>query len=249
MSLAEWLRELVRHLAGFAAAVLPERVKRWEWLAGLPTGRLHVLSGAAEALMGVSLFLTWMLAYVSRFTAEYGYTFLASRPSLSHGVIGSMGVLGYVSFLFTVRAWFALYLVLEGIVRVLEVVMMDRRPGMMLLVWADWLRRQAFLMIGRARLHRALGPTRSDRLERSGEPESGELTVWSVHEHPWRQGQVVRFAEDGLFVLCEAGLAQDGRYQARKFRFRPLDPGEVIRGEVGVYPTVSQGRPGKEHSR
>lgn len=248
MGAARWLREVVLHLAGLAVTVLPERSKRWEWTAALPMGRLHVLSGAAETLIGVSLFLHWMLAFVNRFTAEYGYTYLASRPELTHGLIGSMGVLGYISFLFTLKAWFAVYLVAEGMVRALEVLLLDRRPGMLVVAAADWLGRRVMRWVGHVRLQHALGPKRPDRVERLAGQDGEALALWSVHGYPWRQGQVIRFA-DGLFVLCETGLARDGRHHAHRFRFRALDPGEIIRGEVGTYPPAFQDRRGGERTR
>lgn len=240
MTSGDRLREIARHLAGLGVTVLPEKTKNWGWLAGLPMGRLHIVSGAAELLLGVSLFLTWMLAFVDRFTAEWGYTFLASRPSLSHGVIGSMGILGYVSFLFTARAWFALYLVAEGIVRTLEVLVLDRRPGMLVTVIGGWLWRRGTEGVRVLQLRVSMGPVRPDRLERRGTESRRELDIRSVHRYPWREGQVVRFP-DGLMVLRHAALVPDGRHRVFLFQFQSLDPGEIIRGDIGAYPGVPGG--------
>lgn len=240
MSAGRWLLEVARHLAGLLVTVLPERTKRWGWLAGLPMGRLHVLSGATETLVGVTLFVQGMLAYGDRFMAEYGYTYLASRPSLSHGVIGSVGILGYVSFLLTPAAWLALYLVFEGVVRALETLFHDRQPGMLLVVLGAWAGRRAFLLARQARLKHALGPPRPDRLvEHTGLPGAG-VELWTVTRHPWRDGHVIRFGEE-LFVVQCCRLTPDGAHHAWVFHLRPLQPGELIRGQIGEYPLPGPG--------
>ena len=247
MTPGAWLLEVARHLAGLLATVLPERTKRWGWLAGLPMGRLHVLSGVAEILVGLTFFVQWMLAYVDRFTAEFGYTYLASRPSLSHGVIGSMGILGYVSFLLTPAAWFALYLVFEGVIRVLEVLLHSRRPGMLLVVLGAWIGRRVSRLVNQVRLRHTLGPNRPDRLVgHPGAPGAG-LELWTVTRYPWRDGHVIRFGAE-LYVVQSCRLTPDDAHHAWVFHLRALEPGELIRGQVGVYPPpepkAPQGRRG-----
>lgn len=75
------------------------------------------------------------------------------------------------------------------------------------------------------------GPSRPDHLRQLA---NGWLELLSFRHYPWSSGQVVEIGE-AFYVLVLVEPVRDGGYLGFRHLLRPLEPGEIIRGQMVRY--------------
>jgi hypothetical protein len=230
----EVFERVVFAIVGFAVAVLPERVKAREPWHSLSSPAAHVASGVAETAVALLLFGAGFLAFVGGFSAAYDVAFVTQKPNPTTGDLGRLGILGFVSYLLTPWAMATLFCVVEGILRALDAFFSRRLLGMAFISLPHWVFLQLRARSQRAQQELMLGPPRPDRIEHPDTTPDGSLRITSRDPKPWTETQVVEF-EERFFQLADAALVRDGASYAWRYRLRPLDPSEVIRGRVERY--------------
>ncbi len=238
--------ERVRFAAvALAVSVIPEGAKRRGRPAAYASVAAHAVSGWVEMAAAAAVFVIGMLEYGDRFNSSVGWKYVSSRPTLTYGDFFGVGAIGYLSFLLTPLAWVTVWCFGEGIVRGLDAAISSRMLGMAL-VALPW---RAGAAHGRLRARRGtlamLGPERPDEVVPGAPGSRSALVVWASREKPWSETQVVAFRGE-FYALVDRRLVPHGDRHAYRYDFRPLEPGELIRGAlVHVGPEEpSGGRPG-----
>jgi hypothetical protein len=236
MSAAMDLGRAGEWLASFAVALLPERVKQRDALAPFASVSAHVVSGLAEIVVSVGLFIVGMIRYVASFSAGPGTIYLVHQPTLGYGDFFGMGALGFLSYLIRPTTLLLLYCFAEGIVRALEAAVWERMLGLAL-VSVPWrLALRARRALAHARTAALLGPPRPDELVPPERSRSRLLELYSAEEKPWSDYQVVEL--DGCFFeLATRRLVPHGPHHAYRYQFHPLEEREVIRGTIVKLPS------------
>lgn len=234
------MRELIEHVAfalgAFVVAALPERVKlRQPWRSFSTTGA-HLASGAVETGVSVVLFGVGMLSFLGAFSNRYGMPFVTGIPNPTTSDLGRLGILAFVSYLITPWGLATLFGVAEGILRALEAAFNSRHLGLAALSLPHWLGLAAVRRLQRAHLETMLGPPRPDRVETASATPDGTLRIICRDRKPWSEVQVVEFDEH-FYILVDCALIVDGEVRSHRYRLRPLDPNEVIRGTIAQYPS------------
>ncbi|MGC8916321.1 MAG: hypothetical protein ACP5NF_05015 [Thermoanaerobaculum sp.] len=225
-----------RGVAALLVSLLPAEAKRHPRLATYATPFWHVVSAIAEFFAGVLLFYWGFLRYVRGFYLGPGWLYLTAPPSPAIPGSGQrfpafVGLVGYLSFLFTPFAWLCLYAVVEGVVRALEVAFHGALPGSGPVVLAYKLGQKLRNRVSSRVLEKRLGPPRPDAVASRGH---GGLEIVSRSHYPWEPGRVVE-VEGELFVVVRVEPVLDGPWLSFRHVLRPLEPGEVIRGQVIRY--------------
>ncbi|MGQ9834967.1 MAG: hypothetical protein ACUVRQ_03160 [Thermoanaerobaculaceae bacterium] len=230
-----------REVVGLLVSVLPSEVKKHPLLAPYATPGVHVASGIVETVAGVWLFFAGMFRWLEGFLLGPGWLYftLPSPPGAVEGQLrfpASLGLLGFLSFLLTPYAWLCLFATFEGALRALDVVFHGSLPGLSPVVGVWRLGVKGKEMLGRARRAMQAGPSRPDRLQQLAD---GRLELVSFRHYPWRSGQVVEI-EEAFYVLVRVMPVRDGSYSGFRYLLRPLEPGEIIRGQLVRYRELGQ---------
>ncbi len=225
------LQHAAFHLVGFAVAVLPERVKvKLPWCE-YSTVSAHVASGVSEVLGGVALFGAGLLPYVTSFSRGAGYTYVAHQPTLHHSDFFAVGALGYLSYLLHPVAIVSLYVLGEGTVRALDAALTGRRLGLAFLSVPHWVFLRLRRLAAKSRLEHDLGPARPDVVLLPEATPDGRLVIVSRDRKEWSDVQVVELG-GRFYQLTAVELVREGALLSWRYRFRTLDPAEIIRGDV-----------------
>lgn len=229
-----WLARLRYELTSFAVATLPEHVKGREPWQSFATIRMHVLSGALEAIGAAVLFIVAMVRYVVGFSLDQGLTAVASMPQTDHGTFFGVGALAFLSFCLTPQALGLVLCVAEGLVRTYEPLLTGRMLGMLLVSWpwraVEHLRARS----RRARIALLLGPARPDEVVLPPQARSGQLEIYSVEDKPWSEVQVVEYL-DVFYILASKQLLRRGEHHVYRYLLHATEDREVIRGGVMHY--------------
>lgn len=217
-------------LVGFALSVLPRRAKTARGFDSGTPASAHVLSGLAELGLALSALVLGLLDFAGDFH-ELTDGALAAGSVIPGGRAVGAGLMILLSYAIQPASLLWLTFVADGLLRAIDAGVNDGRRGVWVLELCDRIALELRgLAAGRAMAAR-LGPERPDEIVRPDESASGLLELYTVHDQPFFEQQVVRL-DGAFFVIAARGLRQRGAHEARYYGFRPLKPGEVIRGTV-----------------
>ena len=222
-------------LIALVVSTFPEKVKDSGWPSVYASAAAHAFGGWVETLVSAGLFGVGFLRHVSSFVRGAGWTYLSNLPGSTIWDWRGVGLIGFLSYLFTPIAWVTLYCFVEGILRALDAVYSERMLGMAL-VALPWRGALAFQKaIGRRQLESQLGPERPDEVivGEAGAPVA--LTVFAAREKPWTDYQVIEYAGD-FYEAIGKRLVERGGHHAYRYEFRHLEHGDIIRGVLLRYP-------------
>lgn len=215
-------------------SLLPAEVKRRPPYQAYATPGWHVASGILETVAGALLFFWGFLRYVQGFLMGPGWLYFTAPPVVpgsGERFLVVPGLIGYLSFLLTPFAWLCLYAMVEGALRALETVYHGTMPGAGPVVLAVRLACKLRTKKSQLELERRLGPPRPDQVQRL---LNGGVVVVSRYRYPWEPGRVVDLNGE-LYVVSRVENALEGPWLSFRHVLRPLEPGEVIRGQVVRY--------------
>jgi hypothetical protein len=233
--LQDFLVRLRFTLTALLVSTFPERAKHSGWPAVYASPAAHAFGGWIETLVSAGIFIIGFLRYVGGFINGPGWTFLSHKPgTLGYGDFFGMGALGYVSYLLTPIAWVTVYCFGEGILRALDAAFSDQMLGIALVVlpWRAVVAARAARQ--RARLAGLLGPERPDEVVPGGEGSAVALTIFTSHEKPWAEHQVLEYRDD-FYQVTGKRLVPRGRYHMYRYELHRFEHGEVIRGVLVRY--------------
>jgi hypothetical protein len=221
---------IIGGILAFFVALLPERIKERESFTIFKSHIAHVLSGIAECGLALFLFVYGYDNFVGGISASSAHA-LAGKTTqpLSESDLRGMGVYAYILYLMHPVALISLYLFMEGITRAFAAISSGRCHG----IGFFWLINRTFLLARTtskaASLRQKLGPYEPDSSFK--DEASGSLVVTSVENMPWQERQIARQGDD-FYILVTRDFALMNRYYRYLYTFRPLRPGEIIRGTV-----------------
>lgn len=222
-------------LLSLLVSLLPADVKRQPPYQAYATPGWHVVSGILETAAGALLFFWGFMRYVQGFLVGPGWLYFTAppvAPGSGARYLAAPGLIGYLSFLLTPFAWLCLYAMVEGTLRALEAVYHGTMPGVGPVVLLVRVASRLRAKKSQADLEKRLGPERPDTLKTLVD---GRVEVLSRRRYPWEPGRVVDLNGE-LYVVARVEQTLDGRWLAFRHLLRPLEPGEVIRGQVVRYP-------------
>lgn len=220
----------IAFFVGFVIAVVPRRLKRQRPWSLYATAAPHVFSGIAELGIAVGLYALSLTAYARDFHATTQGA-LAAGPGMPNPVAVGTSVVVLLGHAIHPASILLAIFVVDGLVRALDAGVTGGRRGVWIVELADTLLRLAGRKLAGRALSKKLGPPRPDEVVRPGASASGLLELYSVEDKPFFEQQVVRV--DGcLYIIQEWELRRRGPHHAYYYGFRPLRPGEVIRGNV-----------------
>jgi hypothetical protein len=232
---------IIGGILAFFVALLPERIKEREPFAVLNTHFAHVVSGIAECGLALFLFVYGYDNFVGGISTSATHAIAGkTAQSLSESDLRGMGVYAYILYLIHPSALISLYMFIEGITRTFAAIFSGRDHG----IGFFWLVDQIFLLAQTKRkaasLSKKLGPYEPDSTFE--DEASGTLVITSVENKPWQERQIARHGDD-FYILAAKDFVPKRQYYRHQYTFRPLHPGEIIRGSVVVIPFRSQTSP------
>lgn len=225
----------VEGLLSLLVSLLPADVKRRPPYQAYATPGWHLLSGILETAGGALMFIWGLLRYLEGFLLGPGWLYFTAPavvPGSSERYLAAPGLIGYLSFLLTPFAWLCLYAMVEGTLRALETAYHGTLPGVGPVVLLVRLSSRLWAKKSEKELERRLGPERPDEIKRLLD---GGVAVVSRRRYPWEPGRVVDVNGE-LYVVSRVESTLQGPWLSFRHVLRPLEPGEVIRGQVVRYP-------------
>lgn len=233
-----WISRLVGGfldgVLAFLTAILPERIKETKVIAGFQSNAAHVLSGITECLLAPVLFVYGYDQFIGGLSAAASHALAThGTAAISESQLRGIGVLGYIMYFLHPAALGSFYLFGEGFVRAFAAGLTGRRYGIGIL-WAIHRIAQFVDTKRQANVRRRqLGSGEPDFLIR--DVASGALILVSLVEQPWRERQVAQCGDD-FYILSNKEFVLSGRCRRHRYTFRPMHPGEIIRGTPIVFP-------------
>jgi len=229
---------IIGGILAFFVALLPERIKERKPFAVLQSNFAHVVSGIAECVLGLFLFVCGYDYFVGGISTSAAHALAEETAhSLSDSDLRSMGVYAYILYLAHPAALISLYMFLEGGTRSFAAGFSGRCHG----IGFFWLLDRIFLFTRTRRiatsLRKQLGPHEPDSSFK--DEATGALVVTSVKNKPWPERQIARQGDD-FYILTTRDFVPKNQYYRHQYTFRPLRPGEIIRGAVVTIPLSSQ---------
>ena len=218
----------------FLIALLPERTKEQEPFSAFKSTGAHVLSGFSECVFALILFVYGYDRFVGELSLQVSSALAAEgAQKIPEAQMRTMGVGGYVLYLFHPMALISFYVCAEGIVRSNAARLSGRCHGISIF-WAIH-RIVAFVRSKRRQvvLREQLGPYELDACFK--DKASGALVITSVEDKDWRERQVVQYRDD-FYALSTRDFVRRGKYFRYRYTFRHMHPGEIIRGRLVVIP-------------
>lgn len=232
---------IIGGILAFFVALLPERIKERKPFVVLNTHFAHVVSGIAECILALMLFVYGYDNFVGGISVSAAHA-LAGKTTqpISESDLRGMGVYAYILYLMHPAALISIYVFMEGNIRAFAAGFSGRCHG----IGFFWLVDRIFLITQTKRkaasLRKQLGPYEPDSYVK--DEASGALVVTSVENKPWQERQIARRGDD-FYILAARDFVPKSQYSRYQYRFRPLHPGEIIRGTVVVIPFHSQTSP------
>jgi hypothetical protein len=232
---------IIGGILAFFVALLPERIKERKPFAVLTSLLAHILSGIAECGLALFLFVYGYDNFVGGISDSAAHALAVKTAQfLSESELRGMGVYAYILYLMHPAALTSLYMFMEGSTRAFAAIFSGRCHG----IGFFWLVDRIFLLAQTKRkaasLSKQLGPYEPDSVFK--DETSGALVLTSVENKPWQERQIARHG-DGFYILATRDFIPKNQYYRHQYRFRPLHPGEIIRGSVIVIPFHSQTSP------
>ncbi len=224
------VEQLAALLLGFFASALPRRTKTTRGLDPTTPALTHTLNGLAELGVASSILVVGFIRFAAEIHDETGGS-LGATSSLPGARDLGVWLLLMLSYAIKPTSLFVSAFAIDGLVRGIDAYVNEGRRGLWLLELLDWVTRT---MRGRAAgkaMDTRLGPPRPDELVPPARSESGLLELYTVEDKAFFELQVVR-VDGALYIIEDRGIRPRGQHEALYYGFRPLRPGEVIRGEV-----------------
>jgi hypothetical protein len=219
-------------LIAFLVALLPERMKEQTPFSKFRSNAAHALSGILECLLAFALLVYGYDQFVGGINEGLAHAVADGKiRNVSLEQLRGMGVFAFVLYLLHPIAMISCYLFIEGCIRTFAASLAGRCHGISVL-WA--IDRIAGLVSGiwqKAILRRRLGPDEPDSFFK--DEASGTLVLTSIENKDWRERQVAQLGDD-FYILSNKSLIQKNKYCRYRYTFRPMLPGEIIRGSVVV---------------
>jgi len=229
---------IIGGILAFFVALLPERIKEREPLAVFQSNFAHIVSGIAECVLGLFLFVYGYHNFVSEIGAGAAYALAReTAQSFSESDLRRMGVYAYLLYLMHPAALISLYMFMEGNIRAFAAGFSGRCHGIGFFWLIDRISLFARTRRKAANLRKQLGPYEPDSSFK--DEASGALVLTSIEDKPWQERQIARYGDD-FFILSARDFVPKGQYYRYQYTFRPLRPGEIIRGAVVAIPINSR---------
>jgi hypothetical protein len=225
---------IIGWILAFFVALLPERIKAREPFTLFNHHLAHILSGIVECILALALFVYGYDNFVGGLSARAAHALAdGTAQSISESELRRMGVYAYILYLMHPVALTSLYMFMEGNIRAFAAISSGRCHG----IGFFWLIDRIFIFAQtrhqKIRLNKQLGPHEPDSVFK--DQTSGALIITSVENKPWQERQIARQDED-FYILAAIYFVLKDRYYRHQYTFRPLRPGEIIRGSVVVIP-------------
>jgi hypothetical protein len=221
---------IIGGILAFFVALLPERIKEREPFFVLQSNFAHVVSGIAECVLGLFLFVYGYNNFVGGLSTAVVHAIAGETAHLlSEADMGRMGVYSYILYLMHPVALISLYMFMEGSIRAFAAGFSGRCHGIGFLWLIDRILLFARAKCKAAILRHKIGPYEPDSAFK--DESSGALILTSLENKPWQLRQIARHGED-FFILAARDFVPKGRHHRHQYTFRPLHPGEIIRGTV-----------------
>jgi hypothetical protein len=217
---------IVGFVVGFFVSLLPERMKEHLRLEGFDSTGLHIASGLSEMALGAVLwargFLPHLEAYNSRMFAAAGVA----------GEIRGFGLFGVVDYVAQPLSILYAYLIVEGVLRTFVALFARRCFGVapLGLLYRAFGGMVRFLEKEKRRGLR--GPETPDRVFTGEEQDILEVQSWAPKD--WSDRQILEYGGE-FYIMTDDKFALAGLHYRYRYRFRKLQPGEIIRGSVVKY--------------
>jgi hypothetical protein len=217
-------------VVGFFVSLLPERMKEHPRLQGLAGTGLHIASGLSEMAVGAVL---WARGFLPHLEAYNSAMFAAAGAA---GEIRGLGIFGVVDYVAQPLSLLYTYLVVEGVLRTFVTIFARRCLGVapLGLLYRAFGGTLGFLEKEERRGLR--GPMAPDRVFTAGEEqEILEIQSWAPKD--WSDRQILEYGNE-FYIMTDNKFALAGLHYRYRYRFRKLQPGEIIRGSVVKYETA-----------
>jgi hypothetical protein len=229
---------MIGGILAFFVALLPERIKERKPFVVLNTHFAHVVSGIAECILALMLFVYGYDNFVGGINTSAAHALAGkTTQSLSESDLRGIGVYAYILYLMHPAALISIYLFMEGNIRAFAAGFSGRCYG----IGFFWLIDRIFLFAQTKRkaasLSKQLGPYEPDSA--FNDEASGALVITSVENKPWQERQIARQGAD-FYILVARDFALMNQYYRYQYTFRPLRPGEIIRGSVADISSASK---------
>jgi hypothetical protein len=224
------LNSAANFVIAFFLSVLPEKVIERPSLARFRTDAAHVLSGIAECILGLGLFALSYYRVMDSIQGKIMEGYAAGKVSVaSEADLRGAGAIAAVFGLFSPISILFFGMFIEGIIRAVAAGVVRHRHGIAP-VWAVY---KLLHLVRRTskkiRVKSLIGPVRPDKV-RLKMPEK-TLELLSVQIKPWSDKQIVKYGEE-FYILTSKTFTKVGVNHTYRYIFRPLKPGEIIRGTV-----------------
>ncbi len=225
-------------IIAFFVALLPERIKERRPFVIFQSNAAHIISGLSECALALALFVYGYDQFMGGFSTDVSRAVAAGGApgGLSEAEFRGMGVFGFAIYLLHPIALSSFYMAIEGIVRAFTACATGRGHGIAALWAIDRIALFARRKMRKSALRRQLGPDEPDVLSR--DETSGALILTSVENKDWRERQVARCGDD-FYILSSRSFVPVDPYHRYRYTFRPIRPGEIIRGRIAVLPSAS----------
>jgi hypothetical protein len=224
------------YLLAFLVSWLPEELKERQQLQPLNSPAVHVVSGALECMAAFALLSVSFFRQLDDFTGSLAAVLTGSALStdVTQSDLIGMGALGFIAFFLQPLPFVYIAFILEGVIRIASAILMRRTLGTMVLAvpyrLAIFVRRQKETLLRWS----MLGPPGPDAVLPRELSPSGMLEICASRPKPWHENQVLEFA-NRFYVLDNRQWIQPDEHRVICYRFRPMRPGEIIRGSLVRY--------------
>jgi hypothetical protein len=220
------MRAWISLILGVFGSLLPTQLRaRWQWGSDANLRTSTIISGVAEALISLLLYVGGYLSFMHmRVEGLMGSGIQAGGAAMmNEGVAFGAGALAVTEYIFKPLSLALVYFAIEGALRAMAAVVTDECVGTLPLAVIGWVIGRA----ERARKERSLGPRVLDQVQVC-EGISYDLVIASCRaKEGWNKLITVEY-QDQLYELYDQKKGVSPRphiYQLRK-----LPPGKVVRG-------------------
>jgi hypothetical protein len=233
--LSRWGGRIIGGVIAYLVALLPERIKEREPFCRFQSDAAHFFSGITECVFALALFVFSYDQVIGKLSLGVSRA-MAAGGGIAEGQMRGIGLLGHILSLLHPIALISVYLFVEGMVRAFSAAATGQHQGIGVF-WAI----QRIAMLGRAKkqsmyLRMQLGPKEPDSLFK--DETSGGLVLTSIDDKPWRERQVVQYGDD-FYILSIKNFVPKNKHYRFRYTFKPMHPGEIIRGTVVVIPSAA----------